>query len=284
MSTMFVTLTPFGSFKIESQRDSGLKPRVARNELPWVGCKSIFNPNGVVACLCGRAATPLGLSVLAAFSQGSSFLATLGFGPQSLWDCSRAGLVADSSAFVLSENLRSALCLDPAGRPSAFEHRYSCERTPWVLVTGAEPLNCWPACVLSRIPCDGMEPTFKHRRPKIKMHREIAKSNPKESTRLNLAVQRRAWKAQLSDAENETADSPGRLCGSLCRLPAAGRERHQFSIPFRACQLLASSARKMRGTSIDIRCQRSYITFNKPVTPLIRTAHQGGCSFFWRSP
>src|SRR6266545_3338148 len=29
----------------ESQRDSGVKPRVARNELPWVNVRSVFNPN-----------------------------------------------------------------------------------------------------------------------------------------------------------------------------------------------------------------------------------------------
>jgi hypothetical protein len=46
---------------------------------------------------------------------------------------------------------------------------YSCERTPWVLVTRAEPLNLWPACALRRFPFDGMEPTFRHRRPEINL-------------------------------------------------------------------------------------------------------------------
>ena len=32
----------------ESQRDSVMQPRVARNELPWVAGQIVFNPNGVV--------------------------------------------------------------------------------------------------------------------------------------------------------------------------------------------------------------------------------------------
>jgi hypothetical protein len=34
----------------------------------------------------GKAATPLGLVVIGGFTQGSSFVATLGFGAESLWD------------------------------------------------------------------------------------------------------------------------------------------------------------------------------------------------------
>src|SRR5262245_17885907 len=40
---------------------SGLKPRVARNELPWVRDGKLFNPNGVVAARGLPCATPLGL-------------------------------------------------------------------------------------------------------------------------------------------------------------------------------------------------------------------------------
>ena len=47
------TYTPasmrFGNSRTESQRDSGLKPRVARNELPWDIAARPNNPNGVVA-------------------------------------------------------------------------------------------------------------------------------------------------------------------------------------------------------------------------------------------
>ena len=42
--------------------------------------------NGVVPCFHGLATTPLGLWGGGAFPQGSSFLATLGFEPESRWD------------------------------------------------------------------------------------------------------------------------------------------------------------------------------------------------------
>jgi hypothetical protein len=71
---------------LQSQRDCVCQPRVARNELPWVAARSVSNPNGVVSRFHGRAATPLGLLALAAMSQGSSSLATLGFRLESLWD------------------------------------------------------------------------------------------------------------------------------------------------------------------------------------------------------
>ena len=46
------------------------------------------NPNGVASRFHGVAATPLALGLfgLAAMSEGSSFLAALGFRPESLWD------------------------------------------------------------------------------------------------------------------------------------------------------------------------------------------------------
>ena len=72
----------------QSQRDCVAQPRVARNELPWVTAGRIFNPNRVVSRLPHRAATPLGLWTCDALSQGSSFLATLGFEPESRWDSS----------------------------------------------------------------------------------------------------------------------------------------------------------------------------------------------------
>ena len=48
--------------------------------------RRVFNPNGVVSSGKRWAATPLGLVVCIHVSQGSSFLATLGFEPESLWD------------------------------------------------------------------------------------------------------------------------------------------------------------------------------------------------------
>jgi hypothetical protein len=77
----------FADSNFESQRDSGLQPRVARNELPWVAVVEDFNPNGVVSPFLRQAATPLGLCARARVPQGSSFLATLGYETQSLWDC-----------------------------------------------------------------------------------------------------------------------------------------------------------------------------------------------------
>src|SRR5206468_12988396 len=47
-----------------------------------------FNPNGVAPHLRCRAVTPLGLFAFGRVSQGSSFLATLGFESESLWDSS----------------------------------------------------------------------------------------------------------------------------------------------------------------------------------------------------
>ena len=76
-----------GNSNDESQRDSGLKPRVARNELPWERWSQANNPNGVAARREKRGATPLGLKTFTATTQGSSFLATLGWVTQSLWDC-----------------------------------------------------------------------------------------------------------------------------------------------------------------------------------------------------
>jgi hypothetical protein len=72
---------------LQSQRDCGAQPRVGRNDLPWVTAGKVFNPNGVVP-RSHRAATPLGLWACDLLSQGSSFLATLGFKPESRWDSS----------------------------------------------------------------------------------------------------------------------------------------------------------------------------------------------------
>ena len=72
---------------LPSQRDCVLQPRVAESaRLPWVSVRAIFNPNGVASPLHHRATTPLGLADTPCFSQGSSRLATLGFGTESLWD------------------------------------------------------------------------------------------------------------------------------------------------------------------------------------------------------
>ena len=90
---------PFGDSIAESQRDSGLQPRVARNELPWESGLKTPNPNGVAARRGGPAATPLGLGKSSAVTQGSSFLATLGWRTQPRWGC--RGLRPTRSAAAL---------------------------------------------------------------------------------------------------------------------------------------------------------------------------------------
>jgi|GEM_PF-385982 len=74
----------------ESQRDSVLQPRVARNELPWECRPDAHNPNGVATrrgVRGSRATTPLGLPPFAFQTQGSACRATLSWRTQSRWDC-----------------------------------------------------------------------------------------------------------------------------------------------------------------------------------------------------
>jgi len=47
------------SLAVESQRDSVSKPRVARNELPWVTCRLHLNPERVASSRGGR--NPVGV-------------------------------------------------------------------------------------------------------------------------------------------------------------------------------------------------------------------------------
>jgi hypothetical protein len=71
----------------ESQRDSATKPRVGAQRLPWEYRAGRANPNGVASrCRLGRPEPRWGSHRLASVSQGSSCLATLGFGTKSLWD------------------------------------------------------------------------------------------------------------------------------------------------------------------------------------------------------
>src|SRR3989442_682556 len=93
---------------LQSQRDCVLQPRVARNELPWVTRLRCSNPERVASVpqveftnkqvgaisltlrvLLTQLSQPQGAATLSglcrssSFSQGSSFLATLGFVPES---------------------------------------------------------------------------------------------------------------------------------------------------------------------------------------------------------
>jgi hypothetical protein len=89
---------PFGNSHAESQRDSGSKLRVARNEPPWENTPQTDNPNGVAARHRQHDTTPLGLKIFARPTQGSSFLATLGWQTQSRWDCHRADVAVNSAS------------------------------------------------------------------------------------------------------------------------------------------------------------------------------------------
>jgi hypothetical protein len=102
---------PLGSSRLESQRDSDSKPRVARDELPWEKWATANNPNGVVARRRQDDATPLGLKTPRTKTQGSSCLATLGWRTQSLWDCNtdEYSSVPRNSFFVWSVRKRLSL-------------------------------------------------------------------------------------------------------------------------------------------------------------------------------
>ena len=97
------TVMPFGNSEAESQRDSILQPRVARDELPWVAVAKDFNPNGVASPRIQQSvATPLGLWCIETVSLGSSFLATLGCMIKSRWDCNAGN---SSATFSLPSHL-----------------------------------------------------------------------------------------------------------------------------------------------------------------------------------
>ena len=64
-------------------------PWLRRKELPWViGGQHFSTPTGLwlLTLSLPAAATPLGLKRRTAFTQRSAYRATLGSGPQSLWD------------------------------------------------------------------------------------------------------------------------------------------------------------------------------------------------------
>ena len=104
-------IKPFRNSKAESQRDSGSKPRVARNELPWESGPPTHNPNGVVANPWKLDTTPLGLKTNPAVTQGGSCLATLDWRTQSLWDCKTADCSRIPAVACLAGNFRKALRL-----------------------------------------------------------------------------------------------------------------------------------------------------------------------------
>ena len=107
---------------------------------------------------------------------------------------------------------------------------YSCERTPWVLVTGAEPLNPSSASVLRRLPFDGMKPTFRHRRPECNM-RQI----PNHCNRIVdhcqglLTANEKAPHRGFLTPAHAGDPSPVSWIARRLRLPSANR-KHPFSV------------------------------------------------------
>ena len=73
---------------LQSRRDCGRQPKVARHELPWVMGDEDSNPTGL--CPCGR--NLVGVASGDPFSHGSSCLATVGFESESPGDSTVAAL------------------------------------------------------------------------------------------------------------------------------------------------------------------------------------------------
>ncbi len=107
---------------------------------------------------------------------------------------------------------------------------YSCERTQWVLVTGAEPLNCLPACVLGRFPFDGMKPTFRHRRTEAKMRMNKPASN-KEKPQIRQAGSAEAFVGFLPLAGNNLIFS-----AASASVKPSGLHHSTFNLPKNAYQ------------------------------------------------
>ena len=115
-----VAIVPSGKSTAESQRDSGLQPRVARNELPWENGSPAHNPNGVAARRRQPDATPLGLKTVATATQGSSFLATLGWWTQSRWDCRALRTAGFAAPLSSHRNIRTPSGLGSLTRCAAL--------------------------------------------------------------------------------------------------------------------------------------------------------------------
>ena len=115
--SMGLALMPLRNCGDESPRDSDSKPKVARNELPWGTCRKTNNPNGVAAQRMEYDATPVELTGIRPGTRGSSFLATLGWKTQSLWDCRDVGIPIVPPEFPFDREFRKALGLAQRNRP-----------------------------------------------------------------------------------------------------------------------------------------------------------------------
>ena len=110
-------------FEAQSQRDCASKPRVARNELPWVMHLEISNPNGVVA-LCGGSTQPRGVAAIRATVDLIAPSQTCGWTTQSL---------ALKMCIMFRSPLRSAGALHSAGASAPTRNTFSwwqCQATP----------------------------------------------------------------------------------------------------------------------------------------------------------
>jgi hypothetical protein len=74
---------------LESQRDSVLQPRVGESaSLPWVSGPNVSQPQRGCGDFVATGHNPVGVeNLFRSSTQGSSFLATLGWKMQSRWDC-----------------------------------------------------------------------------------------------------------------------------------------------------------------------------------------------------
>jgi hypothetical protein len=95
----------------QSQRDCVLQPKVARNELPWERYAQESNLNGVVARRRSPMPQPCWGCDSRRLTQGGSFLATLGFEAESLWDSWTVRLALQETEMRLKAKFRcNAAC------------------------------------------------------------------------------------------------------------------------------------------------------------------------------
>ena len=127
------------STHLQSQRDCVLQPRVARHELPWVRIrKTPSTPTGLRRC--SPRPNPARLKRHNSFgvevptrtvTQGSSFLATLGFEAESLWDSPLADPAKDACKVQRGQpTLQNLRPLDALAKnaPASWSAAYSCPR------------------------------------------------------------------------------------------------------------------------------------------------------------
>ena len=128
------------------------QPRVARNELPWESVGKNPTPTGLWPTHAnrqnGKAATALRLGIfLRATTQGSSCLATLGFGTESRWDSRMIAMAIQNVARRRRDEIKSCRTQTSSDLTCATESvfnpngiatsspRLARQRLPWVNMT-----------------------------------------------------------------------------------------------------------------------------------------------------